>query len=50
MDDPLPQPVILEGGLMAPLPELPGFGHMVDSDWVRSQPHHDPSDILADLG
>jgi L-alanine-DL-glutamate epimerase-like enolase superfamily enzyme len=50
MDDPLPQPVILEGGLMTPLPELPGFGHLVDVDWVRSQPHDDPSGMLADLG
>ncbi len=50
MDDPLPQPTILEGGLMAPLPELPGFGHLVDVDWVRSQPHDDPAGMLADLG
>jgi L-alanine-DL-glutamate epimerase-like enolase superfamily enzyme len=50
MDDPLPQPVILDGGLMAPLPELPGFGHLVDVDWIRSQPHDDPSGMLADLG
>ena len=49
MDDPLPQPVILEGGRMAPLPELPGFGHLVDADWVASQPHEDPAGILADL-
>jgi L-alanine-DL-glutamate epimerase-like enolase superfamily enzyme len=49
MDDPLPQPVIGEGGRMAPFPEAPGFGHLVDADWVRSQPHDDPSDILAGL-
>jgi L-alanine-DL-glutamate epimerase-like enolase superfamily enzyme len=49
MDDPLPQPVITEGGLMAPFEEAPGFGHLVDADWARSQPHDDPSDILADL-
>ena len=49
MDDPLPQPVILDGGLMAPLPELPGFGHLIDPDWVRSQPHEDPDGILAEL-
>jgi L-alanine-DL-glutamate epimerase-like enolase superfamily enzyme len=47
MDDPLPQPQIIEGGLMRPLEEGPGFGHMVDPEWVRSQPHDDPSDILA---
>ncbi len=50
MDDPLPQPVIGEGGLMAPLPELPGFGHLVDVAWIRSQPHDDPSGILDGLG
>lgn len=49
MDDPLPQPTILADGYMAPLPEAPGFGHLVDPDWVRSQPHDDPAGILADL-
>lgn len=47
MDDSLPQPQIIEGGLMRPLEEGLGFGHMVDPEWVRSQPHDDPSDILA---
>jgi len=49
MDDPLPGPTILDGGAMAPLPEAPGFGHLVDADWVRSQPHEDPAGILAGL-
>lgn len=49
MDDPLPQPTILAGGRMAPLLEAPGFGHLVDADWVRSQPHEDPAGILAEL-
>ena len=49
MDDPLPQPTILEGGLMAPLPEEPGFGRLVDVAWIRDQPHDDPDAILADL-
>lgn len=49
MDDPLPQPVIIDGGLMQPLEEGPGFGHLVDADWVRSQPHDDPAGILDDL-
>ncbi len=49
MDDPLPQPVIGDGGLMAPLPEAPGFGHLVDADWARSQPHDDPAGILREL-
>lgn len=49
MDDPLPQPTILPGGLMAPLAESPGFGDLVDAAWVRSQPHDDPAEILAGL-
>jgi L-alanine-DL-glutamate epimerase-like enolase superfamily enzyme len=49
MDDPLPGPTILSGGRMAPLTESPGFGNLVDADWVRSQPHEDPAGILADL-
>jgi L-alanine-DL-glutamate epimerase-like enolase superfamily enzyme len=49
MDDPLPQPVIQPGGRMAPLPEAPGFGHPVDADWVRAQPHDDPAGILEAL-
>jgi L-alanine-DL-glutamate epimerase-like enolase superfamily enzyme len=49
MDDPLPRPQLIEGGLMEPLEEAPGFGRMVDPDWVRSQPHDDPDGILAGL-
>jgi hypothetical protein len=47
MDDPLPQPTILAGGRMAPLPEEPGFGRLVDIDWIRAQPHDDPAGILG---
>jgi len=46
MDDPLPQPRLLPGGLMEPLPEETGFGRIVDVDWIRSQPHDDPDRIL----
>lgn len=46
MDDPLPQPRLRAGGLMEPLPEEPGFGRIVDVDWIRSQPHDDPDRIL----
>ncbi len=49
MDDPLPQPVIEPGGRMRALDEGPGFGHLVDAAWVRSQPHDDPAGILEDL-
>lgn len=49
MDDPLPQPRLIAGGLMEPFPEAPGFGRLVDAEWVRSQPHDDPDGILATL-
>jgi L-alanine-DL-glutamate epimerase-like enolase superfamily enzyme len=49
MDDLLPQPTILPGGLMAPLPEEPGFGRLVDASWIREQPHDDPAGIVDDL-
>ena len=49
MDDPLPQPTILAGGRMAPLPEEPGFGRLVDPGWIRGQPHDDPDGVLDDL-
>ncbi|MBF6606064.1 MAG: hypothetical protein IVW53_10835 [Chloroflexi bacterium] len=49
MDDPLPQPTIEVGGRMAALPEAPGFGHLVDPEWIRSQPHDDPDGILRGL-
>jgi L-alanine-DL-glutamate epimerase-like enolase superfamily enzyme len=49
MDDPLPQPVIGDGGLMAALPEAPGFGRLVAADWIRDQPYEDPAGILDEL-
>jgi L-alanine-DL-glutamate epimerase-like enolase superfamily enzyme len=49
MDDPLPQPVIDSAGRMAPLPEHPGFGRLVDPEWLRSQSHDDPDGILGGL-
>lgn len=45
--DSLRQPTIVEGGLMEPLPEEPGFGRLLDRDWALSQPHDDPDGILA---
>ncbi len=47
MDDPLPQPQLTETGFMQPLEEGLGFGRIVDPDWIRSQPHDDPDDILG---
>lgn len=35
--DSLQQPVIGSDGLMEPLPELAGFGTLVNFDWVLSQ-------------
>lgn len=49
MDDPLPQPVIGPDGRMAPLPEEPGFGRLVDAAWIRDQDHDDPDGILPTL-
>jgi L-alanine-DL-glutamate epimerase-like enolase superfamily enzyme len=44
--DSLAQPVI-DGGKMAPLPEEPGFGKLLDLDWATSQPCDDPDRILS---
>ncbi len=49
MDDPLIQPVVRDG-LMDPLPDLPGFGTLVDPAWIATQAQvTDPDDLLADL-
>ena len=45
--DSLIQPSIDVEGYMRPLPEQPGFGPLVNSEWARSQPHQDPDGILA---
>lgn len=44
--DSLAQPEIGAGGLMAPLPQGPGFGTLLNPDWALSQPHDDPHHIL----
>jgi L-alanine-DL-glutamate epimerase-like enolase superfamily enzyme len=49
MDDPLPQPKLLPGGLMAPLPEVPGFGNLVNRDWINEQRYQDPDGILSGI-
>ena len=43
--DSLVQPIVRDG-LMAPLPDEPGFGRLVNPDWLRSVPHHDPAGII----
>ena len=48
MDDSLAQPAV-EDGLMAPLPEAPGFGALVDLAWIGAQRVVDPFGLLEDL-
>ncbi len=49
MDDPLIQPVVRDG-LMDPLPDLPGFGVLVDPVWIaRQSVLTDPDGLLDDL-
>jgi L-alanine-DL-glutamate epimerase-like enolase superfamily enzyme len=49
MDDPLVQPVVRDG-LMDPLPDLPGFGVLVDPGWISRQAQViDTHGLLADL-
>ena len=43
--DSLTQPVVRDG-LMDPLPDEPGFGRLVNPDWLRSVPHDDPAGII----
>ncbi len=44
--DSLVQPEIIEGGLMKPLPQKPGFGDLLNREWALSMPHQDPDNIL----
>ncbi|MBX3030488.1 MAG: hypothetical protein KF809_10030 [Chloroflexi bacterium] len=49
MDDPLVQPVVRDG-LMDPLPDLPGFGVLVDPAWIARQSQvTDTQGLLDDL-
>jgi L-alanine-DL-glutamate epimerase-like enolase superfamily enzyme len=48
MDDSLRQPEVSDG-LMAPLPEQPGLGRLVDRDWITSQPYSDPHRLLEEV-
>ena len=43
--DSLAQPVI-DDGKMAPLPEQPGFGNLLNLEWATSQTFDDPHHIL----
>ena len=48
MDDSLEQPVMTDG-VMAPLPDDPGFGRVVDPAWLGRQEVIDPDDVLLDV-
>ena len=48
MDDSLIQPVVRDG-LMAPLPETPGLGTLVEPAWIGRQDVSDPDGLLDDL-
>jgi len=48
MDDSLVQPTVHDG-LMDPLPDLPGFGNLVDPAWIARQTVADPTGLLDDL-
>lgn len=48
MDDSLAQPVVRDGR-MAPLPEAPGIGRLVDPAWIGTQEVDDPDRLLDDL-
>ena len=45
--DSLEQPIIAAGGLMKPLSEKPGFGDLVNFDWIKTQKCVDPEGILV---
>lgn len=45
--DSLRQPEILTGGLMAPLPEEPGFGNLVNREWISTQKYQDPEALFS---
>jgi len=40
---------VLDDGWMAPLPPDPGFGMVVDPEWLRAQRPVDPDDLIGDL-
>jgi L-alanine-DL-glutamate epimerase-like enolase superfamily enzyme len=44
--DSLIGPTIVDGQ-MRPLPEQPGFGELVNREWIAGQTHHDPDHILG---
>jgi L-alanine-DL-glutamate epimerase-like enolase superfamily enzyme len=45
--DSLEQPVLDDGGRMLPLTQDPGFGQLVNRDWIATQEHCDPDGIFG---
>ncbi|WP_373070017.1 enolase C-terminal domain-like protein [Gemmatimonas sp.] len=46
--DSLQQPLVDSTGRMAPLPQSPGFGELVNRDWIQTQYLDDPEGIMND--
>lgn len=44
--DSLVQPTIIGNGLMSPLPEEPGFGNLINFEWILTQEYQDPEGIF----
>lgn len=47
--DSLVQPIVIDG-LMQPLPQSPGFGELVNPDWLMAQDNVDPDGLVLSLG
>lgn len=45
--DSLEQPRIVDGGRMLPLEDAPGFGELVNREWIAENEHNDPDGILG---
>jgi L-alanine-DL-glutamate epimerase-like enolase superfamily enzyme len=47
--DSLARPTIVDGGLMEPLPEQPGFGPLANGPWLAEQDVDDPDGLVREL-
>jgi len=47
--DSLARPTIVDGGLMEPLPEQPGFGSLANGPWLAEQDVDDPDGLVREL-
>ena len=48
--DSLTRPIVVDGGLMEPLPVERGFGPLFNAAWLAEQDHDDPDGLVAELG